>query len=56
MARLRRADILKPLIGFGLAWFFGLVYFWLLWGKNRQELWDKMISTIVVNDSQGAVV
>jgi uncharacterized RDD family membrane protein YckC len=45
-----REVILKPLIGFGLGWFFGIVYFWLLWDKNRQELWDKMISTIVVND------
>jgi uncharacterized RDD family membrane protein YckC len=50
-----REVILKPLIGFGLGWFFGLVYFWLLWDKNRQELWDKMISTIVVNDPGKAV-
>jgi uncharacterized RDD family membrane protein YckC len=50
-----REVILKPLIGFGLGWFFGIVYFWLLWDKNRQELWDKMISTIVVNDPHKAV-
>jgi hypothetical protein len=47
-----REVILKPIIGFGLGWFFGIVYFWLLWDKNRQELWDKMISTIVVNDPE----
>ncbi|MDX6591870.1 MAG: hypothetical protein QOJ13_1066 [Gaiellales bacterium] len=50
-----RELILKPLIGVGLGWFFGIVYFWLLWDKNRQELWDKMVSTIVVNDGEGRV-
>jgi uncharacterized RDD family membrane protein YckC len=51
-----RDVILKPLIGFFLGWFFGIVYFWLLWDKNRQELWDKMISTIVVDDPQKQLV
>ncbi len=46
-----REVIVKPLIIVFLGWFFGIVYFWLLWYKNRQELWDKMISTIVVDDS-----
>jgi uncharacterized RDD family membrane protein YckC len=50
-----REVILKPIIGVGLGWFFGIVYFWLLWDKNRQELWDKMISTIVVNDPENRV-
>jgi uncharacterized RDD family membrane protein YckC len=37
-------------ITFGL----GLItYFWLLWDARRQELWDKMVGTIVVDDRQG---
>jgi uncharacterized RDD family membrane protein YckC len=50
-----REVIVKPLIIIFLGWFFGIVYFWLLWDKNRQELWDKMISTIVVDDQQKQV-
>jgi uncharacterized RDD family membrane protein YckC len=38
-------------LGIGL-----LVYMWLIWDKNRQELWDKMINTIVVNDPNKLVV
>ena len=34
-------------ITFGLA---GILYFWLLWDKDRQEIWDKIVDTIVVND------
>lgn len=34
----------------------GIVYFWLLWDKNNQELWDKMVGTIVVNDPQGVLI
>jgi uncharacterized RDD family membrane protein YckC len=50
-----REVILKPLIGLGLGWFFGLVYFWLLWDRNRQGRWDKMIGTVVVDDPAGAL-
>lgn len=25
-------------------------YFWLCWDKERQQLWDKMADTLVVND------
>jgi uncharacterized RDD family membrane protein YckC len=32
-----------------------IFYFWLLWDKNRQELWDKFVDTIVVNDPDDAV-
>jgi uncharacterized RDD family membrane protein YckC len=32
-----------------------VVYFWLLWDSNRQELWDKMAETIVVNDPENAL-
>lgn len=31
----------------GLGW---VLYFWLLWDKANQELWDKMVGTIVVDD------
>ena len=27
-----------------------IFYFWLLWDRERQELWDKMVDTVVVND------
>ena len=27
-----------------------VLYFWLCWDKNRQEIWDKMCNTVVVND------
>jgi uncharacterized RDD family membrane protein YckC len=27
-----------------------ILYFWLLWDKQRQELWDKIASTVVVDD------
>jgi uncharacterized RDD family membrane protein YckC len=30
-----------------------VLYFWLCWDRNRQELWDKMASTIVVRDPRG---
>ena len=30
-----------------------VAYFWLLWDEERQELWDKMCGTVVVNDKGG---
>ena len=32
-----------------------VVYFWLLWDSDRQELWDKRAGTIVVNDPENAL-
>jgi uncharacterized RDD family membrane protein YckC len=32
-----------------------VVYFWLLWDNARQELWDKMVVTIVVNDPESVL-
>jgi len=26
------------------------VYFWLLWDRDNQELWDKIVGTVVVDD------
>jgi uncharacterized RDD family membrane protein YckC len=47
-----REIVCKGIIGFaasltviGIA-----IYFWLLWDDERQELWDKMADTLVVND------
>ncbi len=31
----------------------GIVNFWLLWDHDTQELWDKIVGTIVVNDRSG---
>jgi uncharacterized RDD family membrane protein YckC len=40
----------------GLAWFtFGLLNGWLIWDRKNQELWDKMVGTIVVDDPDGAL-
>jgi hypothetical protein len=35
-----------------LGWIGIILDFWLLWDQNRQELWDKIAGTIVVNDFQ----
>jgi len=49
-----REHLVKPLIGIFLGWLV-IPYFWLLWDKNRQELWDKMLDTVVVDDPNGLV-
>ena len=39
-------------ITFGL----GLIlYFWLTWDDKNQELWDKMVNTVVVEDPDGSL-
>ncbi|MEH0443621.1 RDD family protein [Streptomyces sp. B21-102] len=43
-----REFIAKTLIFFVSV--FLIPYFWLLWDRNRQELWDKMATTLVVSD------
>ncbi|WP_329453765.1 RDD family protein (plasmid) [Streptomyces sp. NBC_01724] len=45
-----REFIAKMLIIFVAAFTFLIPYFWLLWDRNRQELWDKMGNTLVVSD------
>ena len=49
-----REHLVKLLIGLFLGWLV-IPYFWLLWDKNRQELWDKMLDTVVVDDPNGLV-
>jgi uncharacterized RDD family membrane protein YckC len=49
-----REHLAKLLIGLFLGWLV-IPYFWLLWDKNRQELWDKMLDTVVVDDPNNLV-
>ena len=42
--------LLVALFTFGIGYF--VVYGWLLWDKNGQQLWDKMGATIVVDDPE----
>ena len=32
-----------------------IVYLWPLWDKENQELWDKMVDTVVVDDPDGVL-
>jgi uncharacterized RDD family membrane protein YckC len=50
---------LRDFIGKGIVWLIGALIFaigaviadcWLLWDKDKQELWDKLAGTVVVND------
>lgn len=47
----------KWIIGFvaGVTIIGFVAYFWLLWDDERQELWDKMVDTIVVHDPENAL-
>lgn len=48
-----RELVAKPVIGFLAVFTFGLLYCWLLWDERNQELWDKAVGTIVVDDPHG---
>lgn len=48
-----REIIAKGVIGLLGFLTFGIIYFWLIWDKNNQELWDKVIDTVVVDDPHG---
>ncbi len=50
-----REVIAKPVIGIlGAAVVIGVILdFWLLWDRDNQELWDKIVGTVVVNDRSG---
>jgi hypothetical protein len=47
----------KWIIGFvaGITIIGFVLCFWLLWDKEHQELWDKMVDTIVVHDPEKAL-
>lgn len=53
---LLREIVAKPVIGIlgAIAVVGILANFWLVWDKDTQELWDKIVDTVVVNDSAGA--
>jgi uncharacterized RDD family membrane protein YckC len=51
-----REWIAKGIIGVLGLFTFGIVYFWLIWDGRKQELWDKVVGTIVVNDPHGQLV
>jgi uncharacterized RDD family membrane protein YckC len=52
-----REVICKGVIGIvaGITLIGYILYFWLLWDAKRQELWDKMADTIVVDDPRDAL-
>ena len=45
-----REFIAKWIVGLLSFFTLGIINFWLIWDKNNQELWDKVVGTIVVND------
>jgi predicted RNA-binding Zn-ribbon protein involved in translation (DUF1610 family) len=47
-----RDFIVKPVITFISAFLIYIPLFWLVWDKNNQELWDKVMDTIVIDDPQ----
>ncbi len=47
-----REFIAKPLIGLLSVLTLGIANFWLVWDSRNQELWDKVVGTVVVNDPQ----
>jgi len=49
-----REVLAKLLVGFFLGWLI-VPYFWLLFDKNKQQLWDKVVDTGVVDDPHGLV-
>lgn len=48
-----REFIAKPVISVLSIATLGIVNFWLIWDKDTQQLWDKVVGTIVVNDQNG---
>jgi uncharacterized RDD family membrane protein YckC len=50
-----REFIAKTIIGTMLGWLV-FPYFWLCWDSERQELWDKIVGTIVVNVPKGMTI
>ncbi len=50
-----REWIAKAIIGVLGILTLGIIYFWLIWDRDNQELWDKVVGTIVVDDPNGQV-
>ncbi len=45
----------KFIIGIAAAFTIYIIYLWPLWDKENQELWDKMVDTVVVDDPDGSL-
>lgn len=50
-----RQVIAQPVIATLSYLTFGIPLFWLIWDKDNQELWDKLVGTVVVHDPEGKV-
>jgi uncharacterized RDD family membrane protein YckC len=50
-----REFIAKWIIGILSFFTLGIINFWLVWDKNNQELWDKVVDTVIVNDPQNEI-
>ena len=51
-----REVVAKPIIGV-LSWLtLGIANFWLVWDGQKQELWDKVVGTVVVTDRERALL
>lgn len=46
-----REVVAKTVIAFLAAFTLFIILFWLVWDKSKQQLWDKMVGTIVVDDA-----
>ena len=49
---LAREWLAKPVLGLAGGLTAGIAYVWMVWDKRNQELWDKAVGTIVVDDRQ----
>lgn len=47
-----REWLAKPLFGILGGLTAGVAYFWMVWDRRNQELWDKVVDTIVVDDRE----
>jgi uncharacterized RDD family membrane protein YckC len=47
-----REWLAKPALGILGGLTAGIAYFWMVWDKRNQELWDKVVDTIVVDDPE----
>ncbi len=47
-----REVVAKPVIMVLSSITLGIVNFWLVWDRDSQELWDKVVNTVVVHDPE----
>jgi uncharacterized RDD family membrane protein YckC len=52
---LAREWLAKPALGLLGGLTAGIAYFWMAWDTRNQELWDKVVDTIVVDDRERAL-